>query len=485
MKERLLSTFGAEYGFGEYGDKRKKNDLNRKNFSSFTYNPEFRQTKRFLRYKQEIISMMNEFLKSEVSTLRIKEEYEKGAYVEDVKMIPNWREYYKSGIVTQFSALTDITLGVQLSTVQLIAACDRPSQFHVEGFSIMWDCEAEYVKNRDGDYDALPENICYEYMTGESSGKIPSKKRKKFDYIPSIDEVMDKEFEELCLEYIREREIQESNFNDATWYKLCKLTTKNDLFNFMVRYARNLNSSVWQIVKYQTDYYRSLREESKAGSLKKQLSKLQAECDMNLEKEKQHSVYLENQLIAAKEKIAELERKIHMVKEECNKQHKAEIYSTQKAKEKVDKSNQELEEKYKALKERNKFLEELLEEAESKSVSSDEKGYENDEGFFQKRYVFVRNKAQEGYLIFQELAKKFPNAIFTNGIANDIDPKNTDGVVLLTRYEKHGIYWGMRNACKEAGVLYAHCDTSNLDRICSIMYNVFIKQGERKDSYKL
>ena len=39
------------------------------------------------------------------------------------------------------------------------------------------------------------------------------------------------------------------------------------------------------------------------------------EKEMALEKEKQHSVYLENQLIAARNKIAELERKIYMVKE--------------------------------------------------------------------------------------------------------------------------------------------------------------------------
>lgn len=481
MKEKFLSAYSAK----QHSDGRKANDPNTRNFQSFTYSPEFRQTRRFLRYKQDIISMINEYLQNEISSVRITRDDENGSFIENVKKIPNWREYYKSGILTQFAALTDITLGVPLSTVQFLAAHDRPSQFHIEGFSIMWDCEAEYVKNCDDDYDALPENICYEYLTGETSGKIPSKKRKKFDVIPSIDEIMDNEFEELCLEYIREKEIQEANFNDATWYRLCKLTTESDLFNFMVRYARNLNASVWQVVKYQTDYYRSLREENKVGSLKKQISKLQAECDVSLEKEKQHSIYLENQLISAKEKIAELERQIHMVREECNKQYKSEIYNSWKAKEKSEKSNQQLEEKYKVLLERNEFLEELLEEAESKSVSSEEKEYENDGEFLQKRYVFVRNKAQDGYLLFQELAKKFPNAVFTNGIANDIDPKNTDGVVLLTRYEKHGIYWGMRNACKEAGVLYAHCDTSNLDRICSIMYNVFIKQGERKDSYKL
>lgn len=465
----------------------KKKSLNKKSLESFTLPSEFRETKRFLRFKQDVIAMMNDYLKNNVSTARIINEDEYNPELETSGEAPDWKRYYRLAVMTQFAALSERMLGNDDTALQALAQMDRTGQIHYAGWSIMWDMEDKYIEEcfaNDNEYDGLPENLCYEYLMGRSSGAVSHKIKKKFEHIPSADIIIEREFEELCLEYIREKEMVENNFNEASWYRLSKIETREELFNFMARLGRNVNDSVWQVIRFQTDYCRAMQEESQAGKLKKQISQVKAEGDMALEKERQHSVYLENQLIAARNKIAELERKIYMVKEECNKQHKAEIYSTWKAKEKSDKKGQELEEKYNALKERNKFLEELLEEAEAKNASDNEDEYKNDAEFFQKKYVFVRNKAQEGYLIFQELAKKFPNAVFTNGIANDIDPKNTDGVVLLTRWEKHGIYWGMRDACKAAGVPYAHCDTANLDRICSIMYDIFVRQGERRNSYK-
>lgn len=63
----------------------------------------------------------------------------------------------------------------------------------------------------------------------------------------------------------------------------------------------------------------------------------------------------------------------------------------------------------------------------------------------------------------ERLKAKFPNSNAGDNIPVNID--TYDAVVILTRYMKHGHYWGVRDTCKRRGVPVYHCFEWNVDAI--------------------
>lgn len=87
-----------------------------------------------------------------------------------------------------------------------------------------------------------------------------------------------------------------------------------------------------------------------------------------------------------------------------------------------------------------------------------------------KRIVFVRDYEYDGLSLCRQIEKAFPNSRITDSISNEVNSNSTDLVVLLTRYEKHGSYWGARDKAKQQDVPVIHCHATNIDVISQLIY---------------
>lgn len=435
----------------------------------------FTQSRRFLRYKDDIKSKIAEYLSK---TYGIVREDEDGITQMSRKAKQNflvYPTYFKTGLKNRFRCMIRYLKHEERDEgdrYSLLDVTNTPHRFH---YSILWESECiMYDILSAGEHGELYDDLPIDCLENYIEGNQPST-------VISLDDLMEKEFTELCLETIRAIEMIE-DINDANWYRRCQLETDLEVFNFMKDYASNLHICVENAVKTMVDI---LREQQATGERPLQMQNAALLLDNMKLQEKMDKLEGEysKKIESEKLKNAQLERQVAVVKEECNKQYKSQLHDAQKLSKKSKDEFEKLDHKYQSALERIKLLEDLLAEHESKEIGTEEISYDPD--FFKRRFIFARNKSASGYTIMKELADRFPNATFTNGIANDFDPKTTDGVVLLTRFEKHGLYWGIRDACKNLGIPYVHCDASNLERICATMYHTFMSENNsERNSYK-
>lgn len=448
---------------------------------SITYSDGFETSKRFLRYREDIKTKIGNFLSSMYGVVATKNgeilNVGKGA----LNKVLSYPEYFKNGAITYF------TYCLNCVTNDIIEDSDIPLDVtnlpHVCRYSALWKDEARLyaMLSSSGDEDLYDGKViihCLEDYLSRNS-RVPS-------VVVDADTLMEREFTELCFDFIREKEVSQ-DINDVNWYRSCQLTTDAEVFNFIKRYTTVLTVSLEGVMKTLISLYRE-QINSKDDPLLIQNATLKAteaitrkELEQTTSKLNKKIDSLEKKLNAERSKNSEYKKQISKARTESNKQYKTELHDLDKQVKDLQNEYNELNKKYQESLERIQILEDLVEEQEDETVTSDTNYCEE---FYQKRFVFARNKHTERYSIMKELGELFPNAVFTDKFS-DLKPDLIDGIVFLTRYEKHGVYYKARDLCKTNNIKSVHCDTSNTERILSMMYNKFILEDNvDRSSYK-
>ena len=76
-----------------------------------------------------------------------------------------------------------------------------------------------------------------------------------------------------------------------------------------------------------------------------------------------------------------------------------------------------------------------------------------------KRYLFVGNVERH----LPDLKKEFPGSVFMDTRSTNISGIKVDGVVLLTKFMGHPMYYKLRNTKEIRGLKWVYCNTKNLD----------------------
>ena len=446
---------------------------------SITFSEDFPTSKRFLRYKDDIKKKINDFLTTSYGVTATKNGKEVEISKNTVNKMLTYPDYFKNGATNYFTYCFKCIIDEDTDDKLQLDVTSLP---HICRYSVLWKEEAKLftMLSSSGDeslYDGEVILICLkEYLS--NSGKVPP-------IVPSIDKLMDLEFTELCYDYIREQEIIQ-HIDEYNWYRSCQLNTDADVFNFIKRYTTVLYVSIEGIMKTLIDLYRNYNKNKKdpliiqnanlkasESIMRKQLERSERDLNRKIES-------LQKKLESERSKNSEYKKQISKAKSDSNKQYKSELHELDKQIKNSQHRYNELDTKYQEALERIQILEELVEEQEEVTINDTNYCTE----FYQNKFVFVRNRHTERYSIMKELSDLFPNAIFTDKFS-DLKPDLIDGIIFLTRYEKHGIYYKARDFCKTNNIKSVHCDTSNTERILAIMYNKFIlNDNNDRSSYK-
>lgn len=166
-----------------------------------------------------------------------------------------------------------------------------------------------------------------------------------------------------------------------------------------------------------------------------------------------------------KEQIASLEKEIALLKEQSIKNKHMEKESekvllecerkNQKLKRQIEKCDGDIAHLKGFIESQNEFLAMLnqTEEGEVGSVDMDM--------LQAKRYLFV-GKASEA---LPDLKKKFPGSIFMETETKDISNIYVDGIVFLTKFMSHAIFYKVRSSKIFNKIPSANCNTKNINRI--------------------
>ena len=76
-----------------------------------------------------------------------------------------------------------------------------------------------------------------------------------------------------------------------------------------------------------------------------------------------------------------------------------------------------------------------------------------------KRYLFVGNVERH----LPDLKKEFPGSVFMDTRSTNISGIKVDGVVLLTKYMGHPMYYKLRNTKEIRDLKWVYCNTKNID----------------------
>lgn len=167
---------------------------------------------------------------------------------------------------------------------------------------------------------------------------------------------------------------------------------------------------------------------------------------------------------------AAIEKRIeNAVEKAVKKQTKAvsdELYTVRKQLAQKEKEYDALNDKY------NKFKQEQKLEREYEELitqNSEDLSEENIREIKQRKIVFVRDKENDSYKVFQKLRKEYPNCKIIDSNASTIDENATDMVVVMTQYVAHGSYWDARDTSKSKTIPVIHCRYLNLNRIFEVI----------------
>ncbi len=282
--------------------------------------------------------------------------------------------------------------------------------------------------------------------------------------VPTFREIIDYQMKELCRYRIQSLVYSDDNVNETTYYKLGLLKDK-DCLDFILDLLGAMIVESERVLDYIYDMVRN--EESLrlvVDSYKRGFDRFHDDYvnDVNILNEKLYEG--KQKLIESESNYKVLENKINDMCEDAAKPLRKEISDYIKKLEKQEEKYQKLLNKYDVLTEYIEQLENMV-KVEDNPEDADDSGISFADfpaDMFTKKIVFVREKQFSHYIIMRKLQSYFPNSNFTNGVSGDIDMKSTDVVILMTRYVKHGTYWGARDASKRAGVPYVHCEYTNI-----------------------
>ena len=310
------------------------------------------------------------------------------------------------------------------------------------------------------DYDGLVYDVLSLWITHSDNAAYNS----FFSNVPAFRDVIDFQIRELSRYRIQSLAYADRSVDETSYYKLC-LLKEEDCFDFLLDLLGQVIVESERVLDYVYDMIRN------EDSLMQTLYNFKTEfCALHTDYANDMNA-LNEKLCESKRKLSEsetnyknLESKVNAMCNDVVKPFRKELNDSLRNLEKQEEKYQKLLDKYEVLTEYIEQLEETVrvednpEDADDSNISFADFPVD----MFTKRIVFVREKQFDHYIIMKRLQSYFPNANFTNGISSEINMKSTDMVVLLTRYVKHGTYWGARDSSKKAGVPYVHCECTNI-----------------------
>ena len=121
-------------------------------------------------------------------------------------------------------------------------------------------------------------------------------------------------------------------------------------------------------------------------------------------------------------------------------------------------------EEIRRLKEKLYWQEQLTDEAAKEPEDSDNTVYDR-AMILSKRYLFVG--FQEAV---SELRKEFPGSVFMTAERAQISGLRVDGVVLLTRFMKHNMFYKVRSEGSLKGIPLIYCNGAGTDAVCEAIW---------------
>ena len=328
--------------------------------------------------------------------------------------------------------------------------------------------------------DFVGEKLDYnEIFMSEESDSESSDEKKKYSLLlrPVWSIVNDDLFPILCLSCLERAcynfihlKMLEQNLQDESWYTAVKTITNEQLIWIM--------SNTFELLMYEV--------EARAGCLTLyMLPNGSPRIFKELQEATEEIENLKEQAKAEDERVKELlakrDRDLQSVRNECNVlQNKLDNMESNdneivKLKRKVKALEQELQSTKDRLASAEQYTDELQEAMNEPDTEPVTDTAIDPTMFADKRIVFIRDKANENYVIMKRLAESFPSARFTNCIASDINANATDLIVVFTSYVHHCIYYNASSIARRKHIPIISTYKANYDMVLADIARAFDK----------
>ena len=442
----------------------------------FMYTEGFENSKRFARFVTENKNILITFIKKRFRAFNYSRD--EGAIDDVYRTVDSFVNFLSDSVLAKFHFKSD---EVWMNEDEFKRYSELAFEYDISQrsrrymFSPIWEQEKQYYsvmrKSDDGDkaesqeceYDEAVYEILKLWMTRSDNAAYNSffsESNVGFE-MPSFREIVEFQLRELCRYRIQSIAFIDKELNESTYYKK-GLLKEDDCIGFLLELLDALIIEAEHVIEY---VYRSVRNDTSIGMQIAEFKK-QVECTQESYVNQINELNAQNkacrqQLANVETAYKEIEKKLFTANENAVKPLRKEISDCNKKIEQQTKKYKSLLAKYEALTEYAEQFEMAEDDTLSVDISVDDIPAE----VFAKKIVFIREKQYSNYTMMRKLNQYFPNANFTNGVSGDIDMDTTDMVVLLTRYTKHGTYWGARDASRRAGLTCIHCAYTNISSI--------------------
>lgn len=308
----------------------------------------------------------------------------------------------------------------------------------------------------DDDMDGMLFDCFYEYCHPTEKDDLDEQSLFNYLLMPHMDaplsfeDIINKEIEKVCKDYIRFRCIEMKEVDESNYFQ----TLPENPGYAMVLFDRIVN-----YIKIDIDNFCSQKRAKEMRKILKQKT-VKTLADENNELsdriEELEKEVVENKktinILNSKLKHSSLPKKSNEI-QLLSEQNEALVRQNDKLKEKYN----QLLNKYEALKEKNKekITEREKQEEELKELNKDGK------------YLFI---SYEDVTFKRAVLDEFPNSDFCDSNIN-INASSVDLVVVLTEHINHSTYYAIKEQCKQKNIPLVHCRFSNLELIKELMWN--------------
>ena len=276
--------------------------------------------------------------------------------------------------------------------------------------------------------------------------------KQEFPDIPNMETLLTVCIQDYIVNKIAKMCVADESVNEQTYFRRLKENFEKDFYyDFM---------AVTDDIMYHLIYFSTKINPNTEFNEWKEKYNEEHEKLLKTEKRKDEEIEkLNNRIINLSQNKLSNTDKDKAVKD-LEKSYMAELKKIKDELKKKEAENEILTDKVQNL---NEYINDL-EYDEENEYNGDEEKEETIDVDRNLRYVFVSEKGKEGYPINQTLLREFPNSKMLYGSCV-IDAEATDLVVLITKYLKHGTYYGMVNQCKGKHIDYIHCNKSSLEGV--------------------
>lgn len=267
----------------------------------------------------------------------------------------------------------------------------------------------------------------------------------------SFGKIIDKEIENVCMDYIRMRCMEMENVDESNYF----LTLPENHVHAMFLLDRILD-----LIKIDIDNFCSSTQAKEMRKIMKQKT-VKSLCETNKE--------LVETIDNLKEEMAEKDNKINILNgklknEKPVKKDNEELSLLSEQNDALARQNDKLKEKYNQL--LSKY-ETLKEKTNNKITDAEKQEEEIKELDKNGKYLFI---CYEDVTFKRVILDEFPNASFCDSSIN-INASSTDLVIVLTEHINHSAYYAAKEQCKSKNIPLIHCRFSNLELIKELMWN--------------